>query len=408
MSPQLIARSADLVRLRNEGYSIRIVGGHLVVDDIPFVDDEGAVQLNGVLVMALTTAGNETAQPSDHTAWFCGGIPSHQDGQPLTKVINNTRPHDLGNGLTASCYLSAKPRSNGGRYDDYHHKVTTYIGHITGPAQVADRSATARRHSPVTTDDDDDGPFRFVDTASSRAGIEAPNDVLADERVGIVGLGGSGEYIFDGVAKAPVTEIHIFDGDEFLTHNLFRAPGAPTQEELEARPPKVDHFGDLYERIRHGIHRHPFEITAVNVNLLADLTFVFVAIDDAEAKAPIVEFLVDAKIPFIDVGMGLEVVDQRIIGTLRTTLVTPSRHHHAGHRIPTISVRRDEDAYRSNIQTVELNMMNGALAIIAWKRYRGFYADWDRPHHSLYSIASNRIANDEYDVDSEETEGEAA
>lgn len=408
MSPQLIARSADLARLRNEGYAIRIAGGHLVVDDIPFVDGKGAVDLNGVLVMLLTTAGDETAQPSDHTAWFCGGVPSHQDGHPLTNIINNTQTHDLGNGLTASCYLSAKPRSNGGRYDDYHHKVTTYVGQIAGPAQAVDGTATARRHRPVTTDDVDGGPFRFVDTASSRAGIEALNGLLVDERVGIVGLGGSGEYIFDGVAKTPVPEIHIFDGDEFLTHNLFRAPGAPTQEELEARPLKVDHFGDLYGRIRHAIHRHPFEITDDNVNLLADLTFVFVAIDDADAKAPIVEFLIDAEIPFIDVGMGLEVVDQRIIGTLRTTLVTPTRHHHAGHRIPTISVRRDEDAYRSNIQIVELNMMNAAQAIIAWKRYRGFYADWDRPHHSLYSIASNRIANDEYDADTAETEGEAA
>ncbi len=25
-----------------------------------------------------------------------------------------------------------------------------------------------------------------------------------------------------------------------------------------------------------------------------------------------------------------------------------------------------------------------------------FYADWDEPHHVMYSIASNRIANDEY------------
>jgi len=104
MSPQLIARSADLTRLRNEGYTIRIVGGHLVVDDVPFVDDQGAVHPNGTLVMALTAAGNETSQPSDHTAWFCGGIPSHQDGQPLTQIINNTRSHDLGNRLTASCF----------------------------------------------------------------------------------------------------------------------------------------------------------------------------------------------------------------------------------------------------------------------------------------------------------------
>ena len=406
MSPQLIAHSSDLTRLRNEGYSIRIVAGYLVVDDVPFVDDEGAVHRDGVLIIALTTAGNTTVQPSDHTAWFGGGVPCSQGGDALSHIINNTRAHDFGHGLIATCYLSAKPRTNRGRYNDHHHKVSTYVGHIAGPAQAIDAEVTARVHRPITTTEDQAGPFRYVDTASSRAGIEALNEAVSAERVGIVGLGGTGQYLLDAVAKAPVAEIHVFDADDFLTHNAFRSPGAPTVDELAARPLKVNHFGDVYDRLHRNIHRHPTYITADNVAALGELTFVFVAIDDPEAKEPIVEFLIDREISFIDVGMGLEVVDERITGTLRATLVTPARSHHAGDRIGTTSVGREDDAYRSNIQIVELNMLNAAMAVMAWKRYRSFYADWDGPHHSLFSIASNRIANDEWRDEGEDPAGE--
>ena len=232
--------------------------------------------------------------------------------------------------------------------------------------------------------------------------------LFRDETIGIVGLGGSGEYILDAVSKTPVADIYIFDGDEFLTHNAFRAPGAPTQDQLDARPLKVDHFADIYDRIRRGIHRHPYEVTEDNVNRLGDLSFVFVAIDDAEAKEPIIRFLIEADIPFLDIGMGVEVIDSRLTGSLRTTLVTPSRNHHAVDRIPTVNVLHEDDTYRSNIQIAELNMANAALAVIAWKRYRSFYADLDSAHHSMFSIASNRVANDEYADDSAGTEGGAA
>ena len=54
-----------------------------------------------------------------------------------------------------------------------------------------------------------------------------------------MGLGGTGSYVLDLVAKTPVWEIHLFDGDAFLQHNAFRSPGAPSLDELEAQPPKA-------------------------------------------------------------------------------------------------------------------------------------------------------------------------
>ena len=395
MSQQPIARSADLTRLRDDGYTIRIVGGYLVVDDVPFVDSAGVVHADGGLVIALTLAGDVTTRPSDHTARFFGGIPCGTNGRPLSLIINHTRTEDLGDGLSTSCYLSAKPHGSG-LYVDYHHKVTSYVAHIAGQAHAVDPHSTARRYRPTAIDASNRGPFKYVDTASSRAGITALNMLLRQERIAIVGLGGTGEYILDAVAKSHVAEIHLFDGDEFLTHNAFRAPGAPDIDQLTARQTKVDYFGDIYDRMRFGIIRHPHALDESTLGELSNTTFVFIAIDDAEAKAPIIDFLVKSSIPFIDVGMGIEVIDGCLIGNLRTTLVTPGHSEHALQRIPTVSVHHVADDYRSNIQIAELNMANAAQSVIVWKKYREFYADWDRPHHIMYSLSSNRIANDEF------------
>ena len=37
MSQQLISRSPDLKRLRDEGYAVETVGGHLLLNDVPYV-----------------------------------------------------------------------------------------------------------------------------------------------------------------------------------------------------------------------------------------------------------------------------------------------------------------------------------------------------------------------------------
>ncbi|WP_318271316.1 ThiF family adenylyltransferase [Sphingobacterium cellulitidis] len=45
---------------------------------------------------------------------------------------------------------------------------------------------------------------------------------LERQKIAIIGLGGTGAYILDMVAKTPVKEIHLFDGDSFDQHNAFR------------------------------------------------------------------------------------------------------------------------------------------------------------------------------------------
>ncbi len=396
MSRRPISRSPDLQRLQNEGYNLDIVGGKLVVRDVPFVEADGSVRLDGLLVMSLELAGDVTQPPSDHTASFGAGIPHTSTGAELTTVVNGRGETDLGDGVVVQCTCSMKPLDNGGRYPDFYAKVTKYVAAIAGHATAVDPSAKATLFRPIP-DDTDDGPFKYLNTASARAGIDALNAKLRAERVAIVGLGGTGSYILDFVAKTEVSAIHLFDGDRYLSHNAFRSPGAPALDDLNHAPMKVDYLADTYGRIRNGIVTHPYPIDGANADELRDMTFVFIAIDDAPAKAPIIKFLLEAEIPFVDVGMGVEAVDGVLTGSLRATIVTPENREHARRRIPVVSVAGPDD-YRSNIQIAELNARNATDALIAWKQYRGFYADLEAEHFTVYTLATNHIVNSEHAV----------
>src|SRR5260370_29003829 len=102
--------------------------------------------------------------------------------------------------------------------------------------------SSRRRHTRFKCDwssdvcsSDLESVLRYHDSATSRAGIGAATEKLALRKIVIIGLGGTGSYILDLMAKTPVQAIHLYDGDVMLTHNAFRSPGAPTIDELEKR-----------------------------------------------------------------------------------------------------------------------------------------------------------------------------
>lgn len=393
MSLRPISRSGDLRRLLADGYTLDVVGGHLAVRDLPHVDAVGVVHRDGVLLMDLTLAGDVTTTPRDHTASFGPRIPCDRKARELTTIINGRGDRTVGD-VHVACSMSMKPVP-AGNYGDFYEKVTKYVAAIAGHATGLDSTATAQVFRPVVPDEKD-GPFKYLDTASARAGTDAVNDKLRGERVGIVGLGGTGEYVFDFVAKTHVEVIHVFDGDQFLTHNAFRGPGAPSLEQLREAPLKVDHFAAIYRCMRDGIVTHPYAITGDNVEELVTLTFVFVCIDDPASKAPIIDALISHGVDFIDVGMGVELVDGTLTGIVRTTLVTPEKHDHVGDRISTAD-SGDGGEYRSNIQIAELNARNASDAVIRWKKLRGVYADLGGEHFTAFTITTNNVINDDRD-----------
>jgi hypothetical protein len=386
MSRELFSRNQDLKQLRDEGYFVRQQGGYLVIREVPYVDAHRQVR-TGTLISSLTLAGDQTRTPDTHVVHWAGDFPCHADGTPIQGISHAAGAFDLGHGLKAAYGFSSKPD---GGYSNYHHKMTSYANIIAGPAAVLKPGATPRTFR--APEEEEDSVFNYVETASDRVGIGLLTERLMDERVAIIGVGGAGGYTLDFVAKTPVREIRLFDSDEFLTHNAFRAPGAPSLEELREAPKKVDYLRGIYGRMHRNIVAYGVTLGAENIHLLDGITFAFLSLDAGEAKRLIVEKLEAIGAGFIDVGMGLELDKGSLGGILRVTASTPEKRDHARQRISFVGGGA-EDIYASNIQVADLNALNAVLAVIKWKKIRGFYRDLEHEHHCTYTTDGNMLIN---------------
>ena len=388
MSRTPINLSPDLRQLEDEGYEIEVRGGYILLKHVPYVAENGNIR-HGVLISTLALAGDVTTKPDSHTVWFMGSIPCDQNGQSLEASLVAGHRQELDNGLVTD-YLFSRKRPGG--YSDYYHKMTTYEGFISKYAKMVDASVTAKTFAVFETQDDG-SPFNYIDTASSRAQIVAATRKLEIGSVAIVGLGGTGSYILDLVAKTPVKEIHLFDGDKFGQHNAFRAPGAPSIETLRGIPRKTSYFRDIYSAMHRNIVIHEY-VDESNCDDLESMDFVFVAIEGGDSRKFVTEKLGECGVPFIDVGMGINEQDASLFGTLRVMLSTDQSRDRI-RSIRPLTGGDDQGVYSSNVQVADLNALNAALAVIKWKKFLGFYADLGKEHSIYYQITGNSLANED-------------
>lgn len=389
MSHELISRSPDLKHLQDEGYNLEIKSGYLLVKDVPYVNSNKEVKY-GTLVSKLDLAGNVTKRPDNHVVNFIGDHPCESNGSPIERIRHGSQQTALAEGIVVNHSFSAKP-PNG--YENYYHKMTTYIEIISGRAQAIDPMVTPKTFRTVRAKEDE-SVFKYIDTASSRCEINIITKKLELDKIAIIGLGGTGSYVLDLVAKTPVKEIHLFDGDKFLQHNAFRSPGAPLIEELEEQLHKTVYFHRIYSKMRWGIFSHPDYIVVENVNQLDGMNFVFLCIDKGSVKKLVVEKLEELSIPFIDVGMGVQKTDDSLCGTLTVTTSTPTQRQHFRSRV-SFSDDDGKNEYNSNIQIADLNALNAALAVIKWKKLFGFYHDLEKEHFCAYTVDGNHLLNEE-------------
>jgi hypothetical protein len=391
MSQLLINRSPDLKRLRDEGYEIEVRSNHLLVHSVPYMNAKGVVA-RGTLVSPLTLAGDVTTRPTDHIAYFIGEHPCRNDKTLIPQIKHQSNRSQLATDVCIDHSFSNKPVEG---YANYYEKMTRYIEIISSYAIFFDPTLTARTFKVVESKESS-SPFVYVDTASSRSGIGAISEKLALSKIAIVGLGGTGSYILDLLAKTPVKEIHLFDGDVFLQHNSFRSPGAASLDDLLAQPSKVQYFKNTYSKMHKNIIAHEGFVTEANVNNLEGFDFVFLSIDKGAVKKLIIEELQKNRIPFIDVGMGIEVSEDSgaLLGICRVTTNSALKSDHILKRI-SLSDAADDGVYGSNIQVADLNALNAVLAVIKWKKLYGFYHDMELEHHSTYSTNVNQLLSEE-------------
>jgi hypothetical protein len=389
---RLVRNSSDLQRLVDDGYTIRIVNGYLVIDDIPYLDAAQTVQW-GSFLCPLDLAGEQTVKPSNHVMAFVGSAPCNKDGGEISPGFANpglTYGWTAGPELTPSVGFSQKLRPDG--YVDFYEKVTTYAAILIGPAQAVDPHATPLRGKPFTTDEDD-GVFAYLDTFTSRGGITARSNRLELAKVVIVGLGGTGAFILDLLAKTPICNIHLYDGDVFSTHNAFRAPGAASLDALNSRMKKVDYYATTYSVMRRQVHPHPINVTYTNKAELLDADFVFLAMDAGPDKQAIISALVAAGTAFVDTGVGVSDDPNGIAGQIRVTTALPDANEHVLRGDLISVVPGDSAEYDTNLQVVELNMLAAVMAVIRFKKWLGFYADSEGELHSSYRIDTNEMLN---------------
>ena len=388
MSRPLISRSPDLLRLRAEGFNVRLVDANVVVDDVPYLDGGGQLR-RGALISALALRDDEPVAPDDHTVLFTGEMPHDAQGSMGWLLAQPECLGSLSDGTTYRHRFSQKP--HGSNYPSYYLKFRRYLGLLEESVQASFPGTSAATWMPVDADPAE-SVFVLEDTWSPRARISGIVNRAKSMKVAIVGVGGTGSHVLDLIAKTPCREIHLFDGKTILQRNILRLPGATDRETVKLGPNKATHYAGVYGVLRRGIVAHPFALDAASVDALGDMDFVFLCVDRPAARGLIAGWLDREGIPFIDVGMGLNVTDdEKLVGMVRTTLVLPGQLATAD--LPTNDVDLDDDLYNTNVQTVELNSLNAALAVIAWKKHFGIYGYVKTVMQSLYVVSSNRIQN---------------
>jgi hypothetical protein len=390
MSQLLIDRSPDLKRLRDEGYEIEVKGGYLLIHQIPYVNGSKEV-CRGILVSDLSLVSNtQTVPPQNHVSYFIGEHPCNSDGSPITSIKHSSQNQVLAEGIVINHSFSNKPAAG---YPDYYQKMTRYISIISDQAFAIDKNATPRTFK-VIQELDSDSVHHYMDTNTSRANIYPINSKLTGHKVAIIGVGGTGSYILDLIAKTWVTEIHLFDGDIFCQHNSFRSPGAPSIELLDSKMKKVIYMASIYSNIHKHIFSHDYYIHEENIIELNDMSFVFISVDKDSVRKLIIDHLLKTGVPFADVGLGVNLLDDSLLGSLRVTVGTKDKHDHLASRIP--SGNLDNDEYGSNIQIADLNSLNAVLAVIRWKKMFGLYQDLKKEHHTTYSINVGHLNNEDF------------
>ena len=293
------------------------------------------------------------------------GLVYHADGSRIENYIG-------GDGRTWST-ISIRKGGQGSPEEDESASdlIHRYARQIVGAVAAAGYSETASLTKRT--------PFKIPNTFEARAALAPVQDRIRDQRIAIIGLGGTGAYILDLVAKTPVMEIHLLDSDDVNWHNLMRAPGSPTAEEVEARHKgrlrKVDYYYYKYASLREGIHPHAIRVdsSATFGEFLAahPIDHAFVCIDQlADGDSPRQDVvyctLSKAAIPFIDSGVSITLDDRAVRGAVTTSAYSAGSLAWKD-AIPSARVNGNVPGYR-NVQLPEVNALAASLAVMEWRR----------------------------------------
>jgi uncharacterized protein DUF6791/ThiF family protein len=374
---ELASHNEDLKRLLEKGYAVTEDHGYLVIRDIPYLDANGALR-DGAIVAKLVDVDGMKVKQDDHQIFFAGSHPHQIDGTPVNGLAGGVTHLALTASPDVVVQRSFSNKPDRGYFVDFFEKIENYVGIISGPA-VEKYDATPYTFRLVE-ETPSQSVFKFRDTLTSRAQIVDLSSKFVDDVIAIIGLGGTGSFVLDFLVRTPVRQIRGFDLDDFHIHTAYRSPGRLQQTELGKKKSVV--YQDRYDNFREGLALESRYIDAHSAADLSGVTFAFVCVDKGTSRAGVFDVLIANRIPFIDVGMGLNRTRGPINGMLRATYY-PVEH---AQRLRDMELAEladhPDDEYRVQIQISELNALNAALAVIKFKQIRGFYFE-EEPLTSL-------------------------
>lgn len=391
MFQRLVSHNADLGRLVDRGYAIAFDTNHLVVRDVPYLDADGVLQ-TGALVAKLVFIDQDRVRQDDHQVFFAGSVPHGLDGKPISNLGGGNHQITLSDScrdVVVQRSFSNKPKATGA-FADFFDKIESYVAIISGPA--IEKFNASPYTFRVVEQAPPDSIFKFHDTLTSRAEIGDLVGRFKEDVIAVIGLGGTGAYVLDFMVKTPVHEIRSFDLDPFYVHNAFRSPGRT--EEAEFGNPKAAVYQARYEKFRHGLSMVPKFIDSQSSSQLDGVTFAFVCVDKGSARAGIFDVLIAKKIPFIDVGMGLNRSRGALNGLLRVTYFSATDAQAVRDKQLVDLSDRPDDVYHANIQIGELNALNACLAVVRFKQLRGFYLEEAPVYNLLFGIGDMKIVSE--------------
>lgn len=316
------------------------------------------------------------------------GCVYNADGTPIGNHIG-------GDGQTWS-NISIRKGSQDSPEDDVSASdlIHRYAKQIVGAVSAAGYSETASLGKR--------SPFKIPNTYETRAAIGPMQDCIRDQRIAIIGLGGTGAYVLDLIAKTPVAEIHLLDSDEVDWHNFMRAPGAPTAEEIVSHHKgclrKVDYYYAKYASLREGIHAHAVRVDSPSMfaELLSGhpVDYAFVCIDQRkECESPrqdvVYAALSEAGVPFIDSGVSITLENDSVSGSVTTSAYAAGSLEWKD-AIPNARVEGNAPGYR-NVQLPEVNALAAALAVMEWRRRTGQYVSESASFLHKFRLETPRI-----------------
>jgi ThiF family len=377
---QLANHNDDIRMLLEKGYAISFDSNYLVVRDTPYLDENKALK-TGAIVSKVVFTDRDHVVLEDHQIFFCGSHPCEIDGTLIKNLGGGTATLALeATDIIVERSFSNKPSSTG-QFQNFFDKIESYVSLFSGPAIHLYSEATPYTFRAV--DANPESVFKFNDTLTSRAEIGEFALKFKEDVIAIIGLGGTGAYILDFLAKTPVKEIRAFDSDLFHIHNAYRSPGRLDEHELGKS--KAEVYKNRYDGFRHGVNFQSKYILTDSEEDLKDVTFAFVCVDKG-SRAAIFDLLIKMKIPFIDVGMGLNKNKGSIDGMIRTTYYPPEQSQEMLEKKLAPMHDDADDVYKTNIQLSEINALNACLAVMRFKQLRGFYFDDSNFTNILFTI----------------------